>query len=251
MPFLTAMVSAHCSYMVDRAERPNRRRVQPGTAVRRSYSICTPQATDRPSSSGPRRWSTFLDLRTVRFAYCWRSVTMACVLLHASRLRGLWTKLLAKEVFPVSDAAAQFNIHRCQDPPVPDHRAGRAWRGDHHQLDLPYPVAKVIPLAGSVRRRDAGTLCGQLTLARTGIQMRSNRLHRRRLRHKFMKPAAGHARRAVGLARRPGPSWELPGLGQITNRMSVSAPRRSGRSPSSKLSARSARLQTFPAPSPA
>jgi prevent-host-death family protein len=63
-----------------------------------------------------------------------------------------------------SDAASQFNIHDAKT-----HLSQIIERVEHGEEIIisraGHPVAKVIPLAGSVRRRGRGSLRGQLTLA--------------------------------------------------------------------------------------
>ena len=63
-----------------------------------------------------------------------------------------------------SDAAAQFNIHDAKTRL--SQIIERAERGEEIIISRAgHPVAKVIPLAGRVRRRGRGSLRGQLTLA--------------------------------------------------------------------------------------
>ena len=63
-----------------------------------------------------------------------------------------------------SDAAAQFNIHDAKT-----HLSQIIERVEHGEEIIisraGHSVAKVIPLAGSVKRRGRGSLRGQLTLA--------------------------------------------------------------------------------------
>jgi prevent-host-death family protein len=63
-----------------------------------------------------------------------------------------------------SDAAAQFNIHDAKT-----HLSQIIERVEHGEEIIisraGHPVAKVIPLAGSVRRRGRGSLRGQTTPA--------------------------------------------------------------------------------------
>lgn len=75
-----------------------------------------------------------------------------------------WTKLLAKEVVGVSEPAASYNIHEAKTQL--SRIVERVERGEEVIISRAgTPVAKVVPLTGSVRRRGRGALRGRLQVA--------------------------------------------------------------------------------------